>query len=214
MKIVLTAAALAALAGTASADIASQVDMTSNTKVFQPGQNNLQPGLRAGVQVDIDLTGVQSWDGLSDPSNTVLLIDVAAAVGLASGSAVSITGFGYDLSIMTVGGSWLSEARMYFDDNIAPDLTGLFLTPGFATGSSGTASYNSGGLTKLADVGIGDILLADGILRLEFYEGFDDAADAVDANWAGTVSVQATPAPAGTFALLGLGGFAAMRRRR
>ncbi len=215
MKSVLTVAAVAALAGLAQADVASATSGIDGVKAWDStATNNLAPGApRAGIAVDIALTGIQSFDGLGDPSNTVLLIDVAAAVGLASGSSVTMNGFGYDLTIQTIGASWLSEARMYFDDNVAPDLTGLFLTPGFATGSPGTAAYSSGGITKLADVGIGDIVLPNGILRLEFYEGFDDVADAADANWFGTVTIQATPAP-GTLALIGLGGLAAARRRR
>ena len=57
---------------------------------------------------------------------------------------------------------------------------------------------------------------ANGILRLEMNESFDDVADAIDANWlAGAlfIGIAEIPAPGAT-ALFGLAGLAGLRRRR
>lgn len=213
MKSVITAAALAALAGSASADILSATASSYDTKTFEDAGVLPTAGPRAGLTYDFDVGGIESWDLVGDSSNTVIEFDLAAALGLASGTSIAFNGIGWDVTISTVGASWLSEARIYFDDNISPDLVGLFLSPGIADGTPGTGSYSSGGILKLADAGIDDVVLPNGILRMEFNESFDDVADAVDAIWSGTLTLQAIPAP-GTLALLGLGGFAAARRRR
>lgn len=169
--------------------------------------------LGTGTSYDLNVDGIASWDSLSDPSNTVLAIDIASALGFDPGTPMTMNGIGWDVTIETVGSSWLSEARIYFDDNINPDLTGLFLTPGFADSFSGTGSYFSE-VVKLADFGIEDIPLPDGVLRVEFFEGFDDVSDAIDAFWSGTITLQFLPAPA-TAALLALGvGLVGNGRRR
>jgi len=122
-----------------------------------------------------DIAGAQSWDLQGDPSNTVL------SVPLANGD--EMTGIGWDVNLTTVGGSWLSEAAFYFDGS-DQDLMGLFLTPGAGDDFAGTSSYSSGGVIDLAGAGIPNIpVLADGNLYIECFESFDDAADAVDADW-------------------------------
>ena len=167
-----------------------------------------------GIVIDYDITGAESWDAFGDASNEVHAIDVATLIGLPAGTAVTMNGIGWDVTIETVGNSWLSEATMYFDDNINPDGTGLFLTPGSGDNFAGTATYSSGGLIDLEDAGIGNIDLPDGLLRLEFYEGYDDVDDAIDANYLATSTLQLdiVPEPAG-LALLGLGALTLIRRR-
>ncbi len=200
----------------AAAALAGTLDPTGkSTGVKVPGEPGGQfspDPARTGINVDINVDGIESWDSLSDPDNTVLIIDVAAALGLPSGTPVTMNGIGWDVTITTNDPSWLSEARIYFDDDINPDLTGLFLAPGVNDSFPGSASYSSGGIIKLADVGIPDIPLPDGNLRVEFYESFDDFADGVDATWAGTVTIQAVPEP-GALSLLALAGLALIRRR-
>jgi hypothetical protein len=123
----------------------------------------------------LDISGEQSWDSLNDPSNTVLLVPL--------GAGASMTGIGWDVNLATIGASWLNEARFYFDGSDL-DLTGLFLTPGFADATPGVGSYSSGGILDLTDNGIPDIpILADGTLYIQLNESFDDVADAADADW-------------------------------
>jgi len=173
----------------------------------------LDAGPHAGETFTFDMAGTASWDVLSDPDNDVLLIDVAAGIGLPSGTAVDFNGVGWDITVETVGASWLSEAVFYFDDNIAPDQMGLFLTVGVGNDAPGVGTFNSGGVLKLDDVAIPVVNLPDGILRLELFESYDDVADAIDANISGTLTIQAVPEPA-TLALFGMGALALIRRRR
>jgi hypothetical protein len=94
-----------------------------------------------------------------------------------------MTGIGWDVCLTTVGGSWMSEARFYFDGS-DHDFSGLFLTPFFANSAPGSGCTTSGGTIDLTDNGIPDIpILADGNLYIQLFEGFDDVADAVDADW-------------------------------
>jgi hypothetical protein len=121
-----------------------------------------------------DISGQQSWDSLYDSSNTILYVPIPAGK--------LMTGIGWDVGIATVGGSWLSEARIYFDGSDR-DGYGLFLTPGVADTFAGTGYYSSP-VIDLTDNGIPDIpIQADGQLWIELYEGFDDVPDAVDADW-------------------------------
>jgi len=164
------------------------------------------------VLTPYDVTGTPSWDALSDPSNVVVLYDLAAAVGLPTGSPVTMTGIGWDVNLTALGTSWLSELRVYFDDSIAPDLTGLFLTPGVGNGFPGSGFFTSGGIIDLTDNGIPDILLPNGVLRMEFFEGYDDANDVIDGMWdSGALTIASTPEPA-SLLLLALGALTLRRR--
>lgn len=145
----------------------------------------------------LDISMYFSWDGYGDASNDVPVIDLAAALGFASGTAITMDGIGWDVTLDTSagcegtgapGGSYLSEAVMYFDDNIAPDGSGLFLTVGVGDNFAGTASYYSDVL-YLVPNGIPDIPLPDGLLRLEFYESYDDVGDTVDACYNSTLTI-------------------------
>ena len=167
-----------------------------------------------GIVIDYDISGAESWDGYGAATNEVHVIDAANLVGLPSGTAVTMNGIGWDVTIETVGASYLSEATMYFDDNISPDGIGLFLTPGVADNYAGLATYASGGIIDLSDAGIDNIARPDGLLRLEFYEGYDGAAGQVDANYlaTSTLHLDIVPEPA-SLSLIGLGTLALIRRR-
>jgi len=172
----------------------------------------LTAGPREGFTADIFLQN-NSWDGFGDPDNDVLIIDAAAALGLASGSSVDINGVGWDLEITANGASWLSETNFFMADaNNLLDPNAINLTPGEGFDTPGTMSFSSGGVLKLEPENI--LTLSTGMLYLEIYESFDDVANAIDNGVLGTITIQSSvPAP-GALAVLGFGGLAASRRRR
>ncbi|GAB4177118.1 MAG: hypothetical protein Kow0020_13070 [Wenzhouxiangellaceae bacterium] len=133
----------------------------------------------------LDVTGIASWDGLDDTDNIVIDLNI--------GAGNSLTGVAWDVNIATVGGSWRSEARVLLSDSTgSADPEGIVITPGFADSSSGQSDYSSGGVIDFSDNSLPDITTQpDGILRLQFYDSFDDFADAVDANWS---NIQGGPA--------------------
>lgn len=163
-----------------------------------------------GDIVDVSVDGVESWDLLDDDSNNVLTVDVAAGLGLPSGTPVEVTGVGWDVTIETVGASWISEADIAFYEDSTADAD--FFTLGIGDlGEPGIASYASAPI-KLGDAGLPNLVLESGVLQIQFYESFDDVADEIDALWSGSLQIQAIPAP-GALALIGLAGIAGRRRR-
>ena len=179
----------------------------------------------AGV-VSVDVSGIDSWDAPGSANNTVMVIDVASALGMTAGSAVTIDGIGWDVVIDTFGGpSWLSEATVQIENSDQSD--GLFLSPGAGDDfGGGPTPYSSGGILDITslDDGMGGTLdlsfeLFDGLLRLEFSEGYDDAADVIDAAWvSGTLDFRTAmapvPLPAALPLLLSALGIGAMAGRR
>ncbi len=212
MKSLISVAAIAALAGGASADVFSSIRTANDFKTATTAGDVSSSSARAGETRTFDIGQVASWDTFGDSSNVVMLVDMAALFGLSSGSAIDLNGVGWDITVATIGASWLSEARIEFTDSGVAG--GFGLSVGAGNDFAGTANFTSGGIVKLADAGLPDLILSDGILRLEFWETFDDVSDAIDANLSGTLTLQSSvPAPSGV-ALLGLGGLVAARRRR
>jgi hypothetical protein len=68
---------------------------------------------------------------------------------------------------------------LYFGDT--DQTTGVFFTPGFANANPGTGTDASS--ANLVDLGLDFQVGADGILRLEFFEDFDDASVSPDGVW-------------------------------
>ncbi len=154
----------------------------------------------------INVDGIESWDGLGSPNNTVLGFDVASAIGLPAGSDVTWTALEWDVTITPQGGSWYNEAVVGFD-------AGLNLAPGFGDNFSGTEPRPYAGFVNFQDAFGTDFVIAGGVLTLEFFESFDDAANTIDALWSGSLTLTVIPAP-GAMALLGVAGLAGTRRRR
>jgi len=168
------------------------------------------PALAEGVSVELAVDAVSSWDEFGEPTNVVLTADLADLAGFGSGQGLIVTGVGFDLTLETFMFSWLSEAEINLDDADAPS-GGLTLNPGVGDDFSGMDTYTTP-LTKLADED--RFALTNGVLRLEFYESFDDLPGVIDSEWNGTITVQVViPAPGGgALAVCGL--LAATRRRR
>ena len=138
---------------------------------------------------------VPSFDGPAAAGNTVLTFNVTP------GSLVNA--ISYNLTLATVGESWLSEATISF---LNSNGDGVVLSPGFGVGNSGVGTY--AGSALLSDLGLSFNVGADGLLIVEFYENFDDVEFAADANWtAGSVTlanIGLVPEPS-TYGLMALG---------
>ncbi len=158
----------------------------------------------ATTTITVDVSGITFNDALGSPLNETL--GVALAVG------AEVTGIGWDVNLSSIGASWASEAVMNFEGQI-------FLTVGVGDDFPVTnQNYNSAGFIDLSDNGLPNITLGgDGVLDIEFFEGFVDNAGSGDAIFeAGStlqLQVSGIPTP-GSLAVLGLGGLVAGRRRR
>jgi hypothetical protein len=162
-----------------------------------------------------DVTGQQSFGVRGQPENPIFTFNVGA-----NATVVSVS---YNVNITAFDPSYLSELGLAFT---ATDLNiGAGLLPGFGVDASGTGSYS--GMSDLVAQDLSFSVGADGILRLEFFEGYDDGAVSPDGIWNfGTVTFNFAgdavdpgtdvPEPA-TGLLLGAGlaamGYAARRRR-
>jgi len=158
---------------------------TTNTPIVPNSTPN------SSVTIDFGLLVGDSWDGQADASNVV-------ANCMTGGSITGVEWTG--VTVETVGASWLSEPAILFTDSSGTG--GVSLAVGNGDDAPGVATYSSGGIIDLTDNAIPDVVpLGDGLLRIELFEGFDDVADAIDANYtAGTVDVYgidlvATPGP-------------------
>ncbi|MBD8725342.1 PEP-CTERM sorting domain-containing protein [Oxalobacteraceae sp. CFBP 13708] len=118
----------------------------------------------------VNVAGIQSQGEIGDSGNTVLTYNV--------GANSVITSVAYSFNLTAFSPSWLTEIGLAFTDS--DSLDGVAFNPGLGNNSPGTASY--AGFGDLVDLGLDFAVGADGILRLEFYEDFDDFAG-VDGVW-------------------------------
>jgi len=162
--------------------------------------------MSCSAQETLDVSGLQSWGLDGDADNETM------ALFPAGGAPFNvILEISYDLTIETIGGSWLSEVNVRFGNS-----TGTFdgnwpdtFTPGFGSNFNGTQRFTGSFFTDFH-------LNADGELWISLFESFDDNVGAVDAIFlpGSTITVgYFLPSP-GTGAILGMGAFFATRRRR
>lgn len=127
----------------------------------------------------INISGVDSTGEFGDPDNTVLTYNV--------GANSTITNVTYSFNLTAFSPSWLSEIGLAFTDSDVT--TGVLLNPGFGVDSSGTGTYE--GTIDLVLEDLSFSVGADGVLRLEFYEDFDDGTVFPDGIWnAGTITFE------------------------
>ena len=168
-----------------------------------------------------DVTGSQSNGALGNPSNTVDLFNLAAALGLPSGTSVTVDAIGWDVTITANDPSWLSETTVNVNNSTNNSAAAFNVNPGASVNASGTMPF----ISMLVPV-VPDLLLSDGVARLEFFETFNDSAVDPDAIWDSgdlifsTVEDAAAPAPEPStlfgFVAAGFGGvfFGRLRSRR
>jgi len=118
----------------------------------------------------VDVTGIQSYGELGDAGNTVLTYNV--------GANATISSISYAFNLTAFDPSYLNEIRLSISDSA--QLAGFAFAPGPDDFASGTASYAY--TAGPDDLGPGFQVGSDGILRLEFYDAFDDFAGA-DGQW-------------------------------
>ncbi len=165
----------------------------------------------ASVTIDFSVDGIDSMDESGSPFNFVSFAFL--------GANAHVIGIGYDLNIVTVGDSWLSEAVIGFTD--VGQTTARYLIAGIGNDFGGGGSYSSGGVVDLVSIGLDFYVGADGNLRVEFFETFDDNFQSADAHYIrGSklfVEYEAPMIPeASTYAMmaLGLAGIGVVVRRR
>jgi len=155
----------------------------------------------SSVLLNFNTTQGESWDGQDDTDN----------VFTTCVSGTAITGLEWNnVTIETVGASWLSEPVLQFTDSSGSASAGtiLNLTVGVGDDAPGVATYSSGGIIDLTDNNIADITsLVDGNFMIQLFESFDDNADGIDALFtSGTLRVHGTDLqaiPAGPNCLFG-----------
>lgn len=204
------AAALAAVVLTFGISAAQAKPAAAGSSLSGAGNHAHGPmGVFAPLTVDFSVAGLDSIDGFGSPLNFVDTLNL--------GAHARVTGIGWNLNIETVGLSWLSEAAIGFTD--LSQGAGVNLTAAFADTFSGAGNYNSGGVVDLVGLGLDFRVEADGKLRIELFETFDDNFESADAHYLrdSTLTFQYQLVPeASTYALmaLGLAGIGCVVRRR
>jgi len=162
-----------------------------------------------------DVAGARSAGNFGNEGNSVYEINV--------GANAIITSVSHNVNLTAFRPSYLSEMFLAFTNSSAT--RGGNLNPGVDVDEAGTATFSA--MEDLLADGLSFSVDADGILRLEFYETYDDPVIAPDGVWNfGTITFNAdiidgpptgdVPEPASGFLIgagLALMGYTARRRR-
>jgi hypothetical protein len=157
----------------------------------------------------IDVAGAISYGLAGTAGNTLNSIILAPNA--------HVTAVGWNVSLTAYSGSWLTDMKVSLLESTGA--LGVNLTPGYADNFAGTASYSSFGAVDLVGIANDFYVGSDGVLKVQFFEDFNDLA-AADGVWnSGSITVvyapAAVPEPASWLTLgAGLWGCAAWSRRR
>ncbi|MEW6022341.1 MAG: PEP-CTERM sorting domain-containing protein [Pseudomonadota bacterium] len=165
------------------------------------------------AQITVDINDIDSYGVFRSPENTVLNFNI--------GANSYITGVSYSLNLTAFSPSWASEMAFAFTNSKVTE--GVLINPAFIYDVPGTGTFAD--TLDLISEDLDFYVGADGILRLEFYEDYNDPRVSPDGRWNfGTITFEYTPEevagevpePA-TALLLGGGamlmGYAGRRRR-
>jgi hypothetical protein len=183
-KNALTLAAAAALTLAAGASVAQSVkgdgssallsDRFGNTLAHGSVIEGAPPPTAAAVTLEPPEGNLQTFALAGDADNCVITVG-----GLPAG--LEITGASWDVTIASIGDSWLNEAQFAFSTTDPGD-PGITLTPSM-TGAPGTEDISSGGIVSFAAAMIPNIPVgSDGEFSIEMIDSFDDNAGAADAD--------------------------------
>ncbi|GAB3368458.1 PEP-CTERM sorting domain-containing protein [Massilia agri] len=153
--------------------------------------------------------GFDSVGEFGNPSNTIVNLDV--------GANSRITSISYAVNVTAYDPSWLDELSFAFTNSKVTE--GVILEPGLGDIVPGTTDYS--GSIDLVLNGLDFTVGVDGILRLEFFEYYDDDDVFPDGRWNfGSITFgiepfeEPAPVPEPASALLVAAGLAAMASRR
>lgn len=163
----------------------------------------------------INVNDVLSIGQYGEAGNTVLTFNV--------GANSTITSIDFNVSLTAFDPSYLSEIGLFLSSS--DQNAGFNIFPLDMSTDPGTESYAE--FVDLVAIGNSFDVSSDGILRLEFFEGWDDDTVNPDGRWNGTITVNVemddveepgeVPEPSTTL-LMGAGlamlGYAGRRRRR
>jgi hypothetical protein len=131
----------------------------------------------------INVAGIESHGEIGDAANSVFLFNV--------GANARITTFSWQVNVEAIDPSYLSELGLSITDS--SEANGITFAPGSGAAEPGT--LDSEGFADLVDLNLAFAVGADGILRLEFFEIFDDFPGA-DGLWNfGTITFGVEGAP-------------------
>jgi hypothetical protein len=193
---------------TATSALAQPASLLDSEAITSPTSDE-----RTGADVAVlDVTGILSMDRHFSATNTVVFLWV--------GPFNEVNGIGWDVVLMTlVPGSLRSDIRMLITNTALQPVPNFGFAPGSVDRTPGGPTQYIREMSKFSNTGLPNVqALADGLIRLEFFDTPDEAPGEPDGLWvSGTIMFQTVnpiPAPQGASVLLAVMSAKVSRRRR